>query len=211
MASNGNFNSSNMTADNLQNVQGTSGSFEQVSEFLVYFLWMLLNECNSNLWWHSAVGALQFGRILLTGKLSKIIFVCGLMICSDGWAKILKIRGIIALFITSLGKFCTDLVLTIIKRQQLMMWCEMSLIFITTMHLLCLLIYKHGRDAILWLVIGGSSLSIFTLRILLDDENILLMGIIILMNKWDKVKKTIKCCGDCWNDLVIVTSDAISA
>lgn len=47
---------------------------------------------------------------------------------------------------------------------------------------------KYGKEAMLWTIIGFLTWSVFMMGFFLKDDDIVLLGMIILMNRWDKIK-----------------------
>lgn len=73
-----------------------------------------------------------------------------------------------------------------IKKCQFTIWCEITITVCTTLYLVILLVYRYGKKANLWIFIGMLTLSVFTLGIFIENENIKLLGFITLMNHWEK-------------------------
>lgn len=97
-----------------------------------------------------------------------------------------------ALVITGLCKTGTDITSVMINEIIFVFWGEITVIIISAMYLIGLLMFKYGKEATLWTIIGFSTLSVFMLGFFLEDDNTVLMGIIILKNRWNKMKKALK-------------------
>ncbi len=60
-----------------------------------------------------------------------------------------------------------------------------------------ILLIRHGKETNVWLIVGTMTLSAFVVGCFLSCEDIILLGIIIMLNRWDKIKKNIKQCIEC--------------
>ncbi len=173
-------------------------SLIQVSEIGIFILWVLIQSLRQNLCWHLTGAFLQIIRIILMKRISKIILICNVIIISEGWSKILGVRGLIALTMTSVCKLCIDLSVMILEKDDFVFWCEMTIISINAVYLMGILMVKHRREACLWVVVGTITLSAFLLGGYLRNIEIILLGVLILTSRWDKMSKKIKqgveCC-----------------
>lgn len=173
----------------------------------VYILWMLLQGINRNLWWLYFLSVLQVVRIMLIGRISKMIFVCALMILSIGWQKLLGHQGTFGLTVTSILKLGIDVTSVMIHEDKFVFWGEICIIITSAIYLIGLLIFKYGKEAMLWTIIGFLTLSVFMLGFFLKDDDIVLLGIMILMNRWDKMKKALKKCTTCFKQTTTINSE----
>ncbi len=139
-------------------------------------------------------------------RISKIILICNVIIISEGWSKILGIRGVIALTMTSVCKLCIDLSVMILKKENFVFWCEMTIISINAVYLMGILMVKHRREACLWVFIGSITLSAFLLGGYLHNIEIILLGVLILTSRWDKMSKKIKQSVECCKSFINVDS-----
>ncbi len=74
----------------------SSTTLVEVSELIIFGLYVIIQGVNKNLCWHCIFSFFQFTRILLMKKISKIILVCHMLAISDGWSNIIGFEGILA-------------------------------------------------------------------------------------------------------------------
>lgn len=144
---------------------------------------------------------------MLIGRISKMIFVCALMILSIGWQKLLGHQGTFGLTVTSILKLGIDVTSVMIHEDKFVFWGEICIIITSAIYLIGLLIFKYGKEAMLWTIIGFLTLSVFMLGFFLKDDDIVLLGIMILMNRWDKMKKALKKCTTCFKQTTTINSE----
>lgn len=166
----------------------SSTTLVEVSELLIFGLWMLVQGVNKNLWWHCIFSISQIARILVLGSISKIDLVCHMLAVSEGWSNIIGLPGVVALGITSTCKLCIDIIAKINRKDPFVLWCEITIIVCAAVYLMGVLLIIHGKEANLWIIVG-IPLTSFILGCLLKKEDIILLGIMILMSRWDKMKK----------------------
>lgn len=104
-----------------------------------------------------------------------------------------------------------DIASIMIKNNIFVFYGEVIIIAVSAMYLIWLLMFRYGKEANLWIIIGILPLCVFMMGFFLGNDNNKLMGIIILMNRWDKIKKALKHCKTCCKQLAIVNSDSLSA
>ncbi len=177
-----------------------------ISESGIFVLWVLIQRVDRNLCWHLMGAFLQIIRIILMKRISKIILVCNVIMISEGWSKILGIWGMIDLTMTSVCKLCIDVSVKILEKDDFVLRCEMSIISIDAIYLMGVLMFRHGREASLWIVVGTITLNAFLLGGYLHNVEILLLGVLILMSSWDKMNKKIKQSVECCKRLANVDS-----
>lgn len=120
-------------------------SLIQVSESGIFVLWVLIQGIDRNLCWHLMVAFLQIIRIILMKRISQIILVCNVIIISEGWSKILGVRGMIALTMTSVCKLCIDVSVKILGKDDFVLWCEMTIISIDAIYLMGIPMFRYRR------------------------------------------------------------------
>ncbi len=116
---------------------------------------------------------------------------------SDGWGKLLSLRGVIAVTLTSVCKLCVDASTKITGKDGFVLFCEITMIMGNAVYLMGILLIKHKRKANLWVFVGTITLSVFILGCMLRCEDITLLGIIILLNRWDKMQSKLNQCMRC--------------
>ncbi len=75
--------------------------------------------------------------------------------------------------------------------------CEITMIVLNALYLMGILLIKYGKEVNIWLIVGTIKLSAFVLGCLDRCEDIILLGIITIPNRWDKMKNKIKQCVKC--------------
>ncbi len=189
MASNGtqNFTAINNETRNDEggHSKGLSPELIQVCHFLIYGIWVCLQGVNTFLWWHVTITVLQITRIILMKSISKIMLVCHLLIVSEGWSKLIGLPGVVTVTLTSVCKLCVDVSTMITGKDGFVLFYEITMITGNAVYLMGILLITHKRKANLWIIVGTITLSVFIVGCILRCEDITLLGIIILLNRWD--------------------------
>ncbi len=68
------------------------------------------------------------------------------------------------------------------------------------------LMVRHRREACLWVVVGTITLSAFSLGGYLHNIEIILLDVLILTSRWDKINKKIKQSVECSKSFTNVDS-----
>ncbi len=178
----------------------------QVCHFLIYGIWVCLQGVNTFLWWHVTLIVLQMSRIILMKSISKIMLVCHLLIVSEGWSKLLGLPGVVAVTLTSGCKLCVDVSTMITGKDGFVLFCEITIITGNAVYLMGILLITHKRKANLWIIVGTITLSVFIVGCVLRCEDITLLGIIILLNRWDKMQSKLNQYMRCCNQRVNLNS-----
>ncbi len=178
--------------------KGLSPDLIQVCHFLIYAIWVCLQGVNTFLCWHVMITILQITRIILMKSISKIMLVCLLLTVSDGWSKLLGLRGVVAVTLISVCELCIDASTKITGKDGFVLFCEITMIMGNAVYLMGILLIKHKMKANLWVIVGTITLSVFILGFILRCEDITLLGIIILLNRLDKMQSKLnqymRCC-----------------
>ncbi len=91
--------------------------------------------------------------------------------------------------LSSISKLGIDISIKIIEKDNFVVWGEITIIICTALYLMGVLIIKHGKEANLWIIVGTLTLTAFMLGCFLRNRDIIILGIMILMSRWDKMKK----------------------
>ncbi len=186
--------------------KGLSPELIQVCHFLIYGIWVCLQGVNTFLWWHVTLTVLHMSRIILMKSISKIMTVCHLLIVSEGWSKLLGLPGVVAVTLTSVCKLCVDVSTMITGKDGFVLFCEITMITGNAVYLMGILLITHKRKANLWIIVGTITLSVFIVGCILRCEDITLLGIIILLNRWDKMQSKLNQYMRCCNQRVNLNS-----
>ncbi len=101
-------------------------------------------------------------------------------------------------------KLCVDARIT--GKDGFVFFCEITMIVGNAVYLMGILLIKHKRKANLWVTVGTITLSVFILGCILRCEDITLLGIIILLNIWDKMQIKLNQCMRCCKRMVNLNS-----
>lgn len=120
---------------------------------------------------------------------------------SEGWSRMLETRGLTVLFLSCMCKLGTDIMTKLVENDHYRIWGDISIMICTTSYLIILLVCRYGKKANLLVFVWLSTVTIFTIGIYMRNENIKLMGVAILMSRWDKVHMIARRWRECWDDL----------
>ncbi|MGL5901669.1 MAG: hypothetical protein ACRCZO_03220 [Cetobacterium sp.] len=110
-------------------------------------------------------------------------------------------RGLAVLFTSCVFKLVTDLVTELVEKTNYRIWGDISIMTCATLYLIILLISKYGKKSNLLVFVWIFTVTVFGIGICMENENIKLIGVAILMNRWDKINKIVGRWRECWDDL----------